>query len=103
MPIVGPEALTGNQLAEQFSAALNRKIQFFSLPVEAFEEALAPVLGKQTAAGLADSYKWIGLNNKFLPRPEQVIDELRIAAPGTPLVEWVRQAVQHGYFAPINE
>ncbi|QYR23099.1 NmrA family NAD(P)-binding protein [Paenibacillus sp. sptzw28] len=100
LPIVGPELLTGNQLAEKFSAALDREIQFFSLPVEAFEEALAPVLGKETAAGLADSYKWIGLNTNLLPKPDQVIDELRTAAPGTPLVEWVKQAAQHGFFAP---
>lgn len=99
LPIVGPEALTGNQLAEQFSAALHREIQFFSLPVEAFEEALAPVLGKETAAGLADSYKWIGLNTKLLPKPEQVIDEMRTAVPGTPLIEWVKQAVENGFFA----
>lgn len=99
LPIVGPEALTGNQLAEQFSAALDREIQFYPLPVEAFEEALAPVLGKETAAGLADSYKWIGLNTKLLPKPEQVIDEMRTAVPGTPLIEWVKQAVENGFFA----
>lgn len=101
LPIVGPEALTGNQLAEQFSAALDRKIQFYSLPVEAFEEALAPILGKETAEGLADSYKWVGSNTHSLPRPDQVIDELRSAVPGTPLVEWVKQAVQNGFFAPV--
>ncbi|MDQ0063044.1 SDR family oxidoreductase [Paenibacillus harenae] len=103
LPIVGPEALTGNQLAEQFSAALDREIQFFPLPVEAFEEALAPMLGKETAAGLADSYKWIGLNSHLLPKPDQVIDEMRTAVPGTPLIEWVKQAVQHGLFAPVTE
>ncbi|MEK3737947.1 NmrA family NAD(P)-binding protein [Paenibacillus sp. FSL F4-0122] len=101
LPIVGPEALTGNQLAEQFSATLNRKIQFYSLPVEAFEEALSPMLGKETAKGLADSYKWLGLNSHFqlLPKPDQVSDELRSATPGTPLQEWVKQAVQNGFFA----
>ncbi|QED48026.1 SDR family oxidoreductase [Cytobacillus dafuensis] len=101
--IVGPEALTGNQLAEQFSAALDQEIQFFSLPVEAFEEAIGPVLGKETAAGLADTYKWTGLNIHSLPKPEQVIDEMRIAVPGTPLVDWVKQAVQQGYFATDAE
>lgn len=103
LPIVGPEALTGNQLAEQFSAALNREIQFYPLPVEAFEEALSPVMGKETAAGLADSYKWIGLNTDLLPKPNQVIGEMRTAVPGTPLIEWVKQAVQQGFFAPVAE
>ncbi|KRE38711.1 SDR family oxidoreductase [Paenibacillus sp. Soil522] len=101
LPIVGPEAMTGTQLAEKFSAALDREIQFFSLPVEAFEEALSPVLGKETAEGLADSYKWLGLNTHLLPKPDQVIDELRSAAPGTSLIEWVKQAVQNGFFAPV--
>ncbi|USB31643.1 NmrA family NAD(P)-binding protein [Paenibacillus sp. YPG26] len=99
LPIVGSEALTGNQLAEQFSTALDREIQFFSLPVEAFEEALSPILGKDTASGLADSYKWIGLNTHLLPKPDQVIDELRSATPGTPLIEWVKQAVDNGLLA----
>ncbi|WP_438497029.1 SDR family oxidoreductase [Paenibacillus sp. IHBB 3054] len=101
LPIVGPEALTGNQLAEQFSAALNRNVQFYSLPVEAFQEALSPVLGKESAVGLADSYKWLGLNTHLLPKPEQVSDELRSATPGTPLKEWVKQAVQNGFFTPV--
>ncbi|KHL97171.1 hypothetical protein QW71_03210 [Paenibacillus sp. IHB B 3415] len=99
LPIVGPEALTGNQLAEQFSTALNRKIQFYSLPAEAFEEALAPMLGKEAAEGLANSYKWVGLNTHLLPKPDQVSDELRSDAPGTPLQEWVKQAVRNGFFA----
>jgi uncharacterized protein YbjT (DUF2867 family) len=103
LPIVGPEALTGNQLAEQFNAALDREIQFYSLPVDAFEGAMAPILGKEPAAGLADSYKWVGLNAKLLPKPDQVIDELRSAAPGTPLIEWVKQAVKQGFFAPASE
>ncbi|WP_138754178.1 SDR family oxidoreductase [Paenibacillus sinopodophylli] len=104
LPIVGPEALSGNQLAERFSVVLNRKIQFYSLPVEVFNEALSPMLGKETAEGLADSYKWLGLSNHFLllPKPEQVSDELRSAAPGTPLTEWVKQAVQNGFFAPVS-
>ncbi len=96
--IVGPEEQTGNQLAEQFSAIMDREIQFSPLPVEAFEEALGPVLGKETAAGLADSYKWMGLNTNLLPKPDQVIHELRTAAPGTPLIMWVKQAVQRGFF-----
>lgn len=103
LPIVGPEALTGNQLAEQFSAALDQEIQFYSLPVEAFEGALAPLLGKETAAGLADSYRWVGLNTKLLPQPDQVIDEMRTAVPGTSLLGWVKQAVQQGFFAPGTE
>lgn len=103
LPIVGPEALTGNQLAERFSAALNRVIQFYPLPVEAFEEALSPAMGKVAAGGLAESYKWIGANTHILPKPEQVIDELRSAAPGTSLLEWAKQAVQNGFFAPVTE
>jgi len=103
LAIVGPEALTGNQLAEQFTAALQRDIQFFSLPVEAFQGAVTPVLGEETAAGLAGLYTWIGSNTASLPRPEQVHHQLRAAVPGTPLVEWVKQAAQRGLFAPASE
>lgn len=102
MPIIGPEALTENQLAEQFNAALNQEIQFYSLPVEAFEESLAPV-GKETAGGPADSYKWVGVNTELLSKPDQVINEMRAAVPGTPFTEWVKQAIQQGFFAPVTE
>lgn len=102
LPIVGPVAQTGNQLAEQFSAALNQKIQFYSLPVDTFEEALSPMLGKEAAGGLADSYKWLGDNFHLLPKPEQVSKELRSAAPGTPLIEWVKQAMQNGFFTNVS-
>ncbi|WP_346353147.1 SDR family oxidoreductase [Azotosporobacter soli] len=99
LPILGPETLTGNQLAEQFSAALGREIQFYSLPAEAFEEALSAVMDKATAKDLADSYRWTGTNTHLLPNPEQVIAEMRAAVPSTPLLKWIKQAIQHGFFA----
>ncbi|MBJ6363010.1 SDR family oxidoreductase [Paenibacillus sp. GCM10012307] len=60
----GPEALTGKEIAERFSQALGKDIKFFSLPVPAFEGAIAPLLGDHNAAGLAGLYSWINTNSE---------------------------------------
>ncbi|UUZ93473.1 NmrA family NAD(P)-binding protein [Paenibacillus sp. P25] len=100
LPIVGPEALTGNQLAEQFSAALNREIHFYSLPTEVFQEALTPVLGKAASRpGRLVQMGWIKYEFTAQARPSH--RRVRSAIPGTPLIEWVKQAVQHGLFSPV--
>ncbi|RXZ83694.1 NAD-dependent epimerase/dehydratase family protein [Paenibacillaceae bacterium] len=103
LSIVGPEALTGNQLAEQFSTALEQEVQFFSLPIEAFEAAISPLLGKQTAAGLAGLYTWITANAASLPQPEQVDSRLRAAVPGTTVAAWISKARQQGFFGASTE
>ncbi|KAA2291934.1 hypothetical protein FY526_29280, partial [Clostridioides difficile] len=59
IPAPGLEALTGAQLAEQFSAVLGEKISFMSLPFDHFEAAIQPLLGSETATGLKGLYQWI--------------------------------------------
>lgn len=99
--IVGPESLTGNQLAERFTLALQQNFRFFSLSVEAFQGALTPVLGGENAAGLAGLYSWIGVNSAALPTPEQVDSQLRTAVPGTTVEAWIVQNKANGLFDTI--
>lgn len=102
-PIVGPEAITGNQLAEKFSIALNQKIEFYPLSVEAFEEAITPLLGKETAEGLAGSYKWMTANINLMPDPNRINNEFFTSVSGTSLVEWIEQAKKDGLFAAVDQ
>ncbi|BBI36451.1 SDR family oxidoreductase [Cohnella abietis] len=99
LQVTGPEALTGNQLAERFGQSLNQDIQFFSLPVETFEEGIRPLLGEETAAGLAGLYHWIAVNSASLPKPEHIHPALRTAVQGTSLKQWVDRAIENGFFA----
>jgi len=87
--IVGPELLTGNQLAERFTFVLQQDFQFYSLPVDAFQGALTPVLGSENAAGLAGLYSWINGNIDTMPTPELVNSQLRAAVPGTTFEAWI--------------
>lgn len=96
LQVTGPEALTGNQLAELFSQSLKQEIQFFSLPVETFEAAISPMLGKETASGLAGLYHWVTANTASMPQSNHVDSKLRSVIPGTSLTTWVNQAIQQG-------
>ncbi|MBP1992330.1 SDR family oxidoreductase [Paenibacillus eucommiae] len=97
--VCGPEALTGKQLAERFSQSLKKEVHFYSLPVEAFEAAISPLLGKETAAGLAGLYHWIAANTLSLPQPEHVDPVWRSAIHGTALTTWVDRAIAQGFFS----
>lgn len=49
--------LTGHELADAFSAYLNRKVAYEAISPEAFGAGLAPLLGEAAAAGVATIYK----------------------------------------------
>ncbi|MHA7966478.1 SDR family oxidoreductase [Paenibacillus sp. CAU 1782] len=86
----GPEALTGAQLAERFTAALGQPIGFHSLNYDDFEASLAPVLGEKHAAGVAGFYRWIGANidslNEHQGKDSAVIPDLQL----TGLKDWLQ-------------
>ncbi|MNI41165.1 NAD(P)H azoreductase [compost metagenome] len=96
IPIGGPEALTGNQLAQRFSHTLGRDVQFYSLPVPVFEEAVGSLLGAENGAGLAGLYAWIGDNSSLLSQPGPTI-QLQVL-PHT-LTSWIEENAGKGFFA----
>ncbi|OXM13546.1 SDR family oxidoreductase [Paenibacillus herberti] len=93
-----PDAVTGDQLAELFSKALGRPVNFHSLATTDFEAALTPFLGAETSAGLAGLYAWIGANGQLMPQPGTSATTISDHVSGTPTAEWVKQAVQNGIF-----
>ncbi|MEW9699468.1 SDR family oxidoreductase [Paenibacillus sp. SI8] len=95
--VTGPEALTGNQLAELFSQTLEQDVHFYSLPVETFEAAITPLLGTETASGLAGLYHWVAANTASLPQHEGIHSAIRSAIPGTLVAEWINGMIKQGY------
>ncbi|SFE75263.1 Uncharacterized conserved protein YbjT, contains NAD(P)-binding and DUF2867 domains [Paenibacillus algorifonticola] len=95
----GPEALTGMQLAEHFSAALGEAISFYSLPLDSFETAIRPLLGKETASGLAGLYRWIEANTASLPQPDHINPTVDPSFRMTGMTEWISKAVERGHFS----
>ena len=55
----GREAVTGDELAARFAKVLNRAVRYEPLDPDVFAAGLAPILGPATAAGVADTYRWI--------------------------------------------
>ncbi|WP_315372696.1 hypothetical protein [Paenibacillus xylanexedens] len=93
IPAPGLEALTGTQLAEQFSAVLGEKISFMSLPFDHFEAAIQPLLGSETAAGLKELYQWIDGHTDLLPRYEELDDNIKANLKLTKISDWIHQTM----------
>ena len=91
VPIVGPDDLTGEELAQKISDRTNRNIQFYQLPVHQFKEGLIPVLGENVADGLALSYEWINKYANLLPVSKEVPNELRYQYSGTSVEKWIEK------------
>ncbi|GAA3399954.1 SDR family oxidoreductase [Paenibacillus hodogayensis] len=100
IPIGGPEALTGQELAERFTAALGRDIQFYSLPVPVFEQAVGSLLGAESGAGLAGLYAWIGDNASRLAEPGAGSE---LSSGGLTLSSWIKTQADNGAFAQAND
>lgn len=93
IPAPGLEALTGAQLAEQFSAVLGEKISFMSLPFDHFEAAIQPLLGSETAAGLKGLYQWIDGHTDLLPRYQELDDNIKANLKLTKISDWIHQTM----------
>lgn len=93
IPAPGPEALTGSQLAEAFSAALGENVSFVPLPFDSFEAGMRPFLGEETASGLKGVYQWIYDHTDHLPLYQEVDERLKASLQLTTLTEWIRQTM----------
>lgn len=56
--IGGPQALTGEQLAEMLSARLGRLISYYPIPLEGFAAGLNAALGEPVGTEIARLYGW---------------------------------------------
>lgn len=57
--IGGPEAVTGAELAEEFSRGMGRRIVFRPQEVGEFESRLGRVMGPEAASGVGGIYRWL--------------------------------------------
>ncbi len=57
--IGGPEALDGNDLAQRFSQAHNRPVNYVAIPPDNYEQALAGLFGQDVAAAITAQMRWL--------------------------------------------
>lgn len=81
--------MTGEDLAEEFTRALGRPVQFRSLTPDDYEQSLVPVFGPTVAREVAAQVRCIvslgsGAVEMDHPRAE-------LSVPPTPLSAWIAQ------------
>ena len=55
--IGGPQSVTGDQIARQFSSALGREISYEYIPREKFAENISAYIGEEAASSVCDYYQ----------------------------------------------
>ncbi|WP_017976684.1 SDR family oxidoreductase [Actinopolyspora halophila] len=94
--IGGPEAVTGAELAAEFSRGMGRPIVFRPQEVDEFESRLGRVLGPEAASGVGGIYRWLSGEpdaELFVADHDTVRRELGIIT--TPIARWVAAQPWH--------
>ncbi|SFD63219.1 Uncharacterized conserved protein YbjT, contains NAD(P)-binding and DUF2867 domains [Actinopolyspora alba] len=94
--IGGPEAVTGAELAEEFSRGMGRPIVFRPQEVGEFESRLGRVIGPEAASGVGGIYHWLAGEpdaELFVADHDIVRRELGITT--TPIARWVAAQPWH--------
>lgn len=90
--VSGPENLTGTDMAERFSRALNRPIQWRKLTPREFGDQIAQFMGPEAGDGLAEDYTFMNENMKRVMAyhdMEPILAKLPVIL--TTLENWVQQ------------
>lgn len=90
--VSGLENLNGPALAQRFSEALERPIDFYAMPPSEFGEILDRVFGPGAGKGAADFYQQLHETGEFPPMfvdMKPVLEKLPVRM--TPLKEWITQ------------
>lgn len=88
----GPEALTGNELAARFSAALGSPIHYYPVSPDHFEQQMRPFMGEAVAHDLADVFRWhlqYGTEPIMTPDMTDVLQKLPVEL--TSAEQWATQ------------
>ncbi|SDR15581.1 SDR family oxidoreductase [Actinopolyspora saharensis] len=94
--IGGPEAVTGAELAAEFSRGTGRRIVFRPQEVGEFESRLGRVMGPEAASGVGGIYRWLAEepdSELFVADHDTVRRELGITT--TPIARWVAAQPWH--------
>ncbi len=90
--VSGPENLTGPELANRFSEALERDISYYAMPLEEFGAALDEAFGPGAGEGGIKGYQFQRDNADLLTMwwdMEPVLEMLSVEM--TPVVQWVNR------------
>lgn len=88
--IGGPEALTGNEIAEQFASAFGRAVNYYPIPLDQFEQQMNTAMGEPVGTEIAALYRW------FVEQPQSpaIIDMQpvlqKLPVQLTSLKQWIR-------------
>jgi uncharacterized protein YbjT (DUF2867 family) len=88
--IGGRQVVTGAELAASFAGVLGRDIRYVALDIADFETGLSQVLGSESAAAVADHYRWISSEagrNLLDVNADNV--QRRLGIELTPLSQWI--------------
>jgi NAD(P)H dehydrogenase (quinone) len=86
----GREVVTGAQMAASFARALGRDIRYLAIDVDDFEAGLAPALGSESAAGVANIYRWLSSEaGRNLLNVDPDVVQRRLGIELTPLSQWI--------------
>ena len=85
------EQYVGADLAAAVGDALGRPVRYVPLAPADFARTLAPLLGEQAAAAVADDYRFLGERSPLLDFDADTAPVRRaLAVPPTPLADWAR-------------
>ncbi len=86
----GSEALTGNEIAQQFAAVFGRAVNYYPIPLEQFEQQMNAAMGEPMGTEIAALYRWF-VSQPQSPAvidPQPVLQQLPVQI--TPLKDWIR-------------
>ncbi|CAN7387764.1 NmrA family NAD(P)-binding protein [Mesorhizobium amorphae] len=66
LDIGGPNALTGQQIADVLSDIVGRKVDYYPVPLADFAAGLTAMLGKEAAEQVAANYAWVHRQRSML-------------------------------------
>ena len=56
--IGGPEALSGNEIAQQFASVFGRAVNYYPIPLNQFEQQMNAAMGEPMGTEIAALYRW---------------------------------------------
>ncbi len=89
--IGGPEALTGEDIAKQFSRFFGHKISYYPIPLEQFEQQMNAAIGEPVGTEIAALYRW------FVQQPQSpaIVDThsvlQKLPVKLTTLEQWIHR------------
>ena len=85
----GPEALTGDEIAQQFADAFGNKVSYYPVPLDQFEQQMNAGMAEPVGTEIAALYRWF-LSQAKSPaviEPQSFLQQLPVQL--TPFKQWI--------------